>query len=150
MTALEIADEKRAQFEKSNPEIALWMKIKGVLSGDSGEQYFDSQMKDAEVPQLKGVLVDAKPACHSKELLVAVPLPDAQQPLQAEIRLKLDKPLAGKPELNAEFHWEGVASAFIRQPFMATMDVETSKLQGLKTAPCATAPLKKPVSRKTL
>jgi hypothetical protein len=71
-----------------------------------------------------------------------VPLPDAQQPLQAEIRLKLDKPLAGKPELNAEFQWEGVASAFTRQPFMATMDVETSKLQGLKTAPCARHPLK--------
>jgi hypothetical protein len=54
MTALEIADEKRAQFEKNNPEIALWMKIKGVLSGDSGEQYFDSQMKDAEVPTTEG------------------------------------------------------------------------------------------------
>jgi hypothetical protein len=67
MTALEIADEKRAQFEKSNPEIALWMKIKGVLSGDSGEQYFDGQMKDAELPQLKGLLVDAKPPRHSKD-----------------------------------------------------------------------------------
>lgn len=143
MTAVEIADRKREQFEKDNPQLALWMKIKDVLSADGGEQYFDTQMKDTQVPMLKGVLIEAKPACRSKELLVAVPLPDAQQPAQAEIRLKLDKPMAGKPELNAELQWEGVASAFTRQPFLLTMDAETGKIQGLKTTPCAPPTAKK-------
>ena len=100
-TITEINLEKEAEFEKSNPQLALWMKIKAALADTNGDDYFNNQLKGAAVPQLKGTLVDAKPACRSKELLVAVPLPDAQQPLVAEITLKLDAPLTGKPDLNA-------------------------------------------------
>ena len=87
--------------------------------------------------------MEATPECRPKELLVAVPLPDAHQSAQIEIRLKLDKPLAGKPDLKTEFQWEGVPSAFTREPFLLTMDVETSKLQGLTTTPCAKNPIRK-------
>ena len=141
-TATEIADEKRAEFEKSNPQLALWMKIKGALSDTDGEQYFVTQLKDSAVPQLRGRLIEATPACRPRELTVAVPLPDSQQTLRPEIRLKLDKPLTGKPELNQEFHWEGVPSAFSKDPFLLTMDTDVAKIEGLKTAPCgaATAP----------
>lgn len=135
-TATEIADEKRAEFEKTNPQLALWMKIKGALSDTNGEQYFTDQLKDSQVPQLRGVLIEAKPACRPKELTVAVPLPDAQQPLRPEIRLVLDKPLTGRPELNQEFHWEGVPAGFTKDPFLLTMDTEAAKIDGLKTAPC--------------
>ena len=94
------------------------------------------QLKDSQVPQLRGVLIEAKPACHPKELIVAVPLPDAQQSLRPEIRLVLDKTLTGKPELNQEFHWEGVPTAFRKDPFLLTMDTDTAKIEGLKTVPC--------------
>ena len=30
-SATEVAQEKEAQFEKSNPQLALWMKVKGQL-----------------------------------------------------------------------------------------------------------------------
>jgi hypothetical protein len=69
-------------------------------------------------------------------LTVGVPQPDTQQSLQPEIRLVLDKPLTGKPERNQEFHWEGVPTAFTKDPFLLTMDTETAKLEGLKTAQC--------------
>jgi hypothetical protein len=143
-TAAEIADATQAEFEKNNPQLALWMKVKGALSESNGEQYFDGQLKDAAVPRLKGVLVEAKPACQPKELLVAVPLPGMQQPPRAEITLKLDKALPGKPELNMEFQWEGVPSAFTKEPFMLTMDAEAAKMTGLKTTPC-TATRKTPL-----
>ena len=71
---------------------------------------------------------------------MAVPLPDAAKPLKAEITLKLDKPLPGKPEVDSEFQWEGVPSAFTKDPFMLTMDTEIGKIQGLKTTPCTAAP----------
>jgi hypothetical protein len=100
------------------------------------------------VPKLKGTLVDAKPACRSKELLIAVPLPDAQQPLQAEITLKLDAPLTGKPELNAEIQFEGVPGAFAKDPFMLTLDVEKAKVDGLKTTPCTPAPARPATKKK--
>ena len=96
-SATELAQEKEAQFEKSNPQLALWMKVKGQLSDTNGQQYFDSQLKDAAVPKLKGTLVEAKPACHSKELLVAVPEPDQQGTLRPEITLKLDAPTRVSP-----------------------------------------------------
>jgi len=142
-TATEVAAEKQAEFEKSNPQLALWMKIKGQLADTNGDQYFASQLKDAAVPQLRGTLVEAKPECRPKELLVAVPLPDAQQPLRSEITLKLDAPLTGKPELNAEFHWEGVPSAFSKDPFMLTMDTAKDKIEGLKVTPCVPGGAKK-------
>jgi hypothetical protein len=135
-TATEIAEVKAEIFEKENPQLALWMKIKGALSDANGDEYFNSQLKDSGVPQLSGVLVDAKPACRPKELLVAIPLPDARQPYQTEITVKLEKPLTGKPDLNVPLHWEGVPSAFVREPFMLTMDSEASKVEGLKITPC--------------
>ena len=136
-TAGQIADKKRAEFEQSNPQLALWRKIKGALADTNGEQYFTDQLKDSQVPQLRGVLVGVDRACHPKELTVAVPLPDTQQSLRPEIRLKLDQPLAGKAELNQEFHWEGVPTAFTKDPFLLTMEAPSAKIEGLKTAPCS-------------
>lgn len=135
-TATEIAEEKEAEFEKSNPQLALWLKIKAALSDTNGEDYFTSTLKGADVPQLKGTLVEGKPACHSKELLIAFPLPDAQQPLKPEVALKLDVPLSGKPELNTEIQFKGLPSDFKKDPFMLTMDAEKAKVEGLKATPC--------------
>ena len=146
-TATEIAAEKEAEFKEKYPQLAMWMGIKGQLADINGEQYFQGQLKDTAVPKLKGALVDAKPACHPRELLVAVPLPDAQKLYPAEITLKLDKPMAGKPDPDAEFQWEGVPAAFTKDPFMLTMDTETAKLDGLKTTPCTT-PATKPGTQK--
>ncbi|HYW43901.1 MAG TPA: hypothetical protein VE959_13645 [Bryobacteraceae bacterium] len=144
----QIAQEKEAQFEAGNPQLALWLKIKAALADANGEQYFNSTLKDSAVPQLKGVLVEARPACRPKELLVAVPLPDNPQATQAEIKLALDKPLSGKPEPSTEFHWEGVPSAFTANPFLLTMETETAKIDGLKTAPCAAVVAKKAPAKK--
>jgi hypothetical protein len=143
-SASEIAHEREMEFEKSNPQLALWMKIKAALADSNGEQYFSSSLKDASVPQLKGVLVEAKPACRPKELLVAVPLPGSEQTGPAEISLKLDEPLKGKPEPKSEFQWQGVPSAFTTNPnFLLTMDTEVAKIEGLKTDPCAAAPARR-------
>jgi hypothetical protein len=148
----EIASEQEAQFEKSNPQLALWMKIKAALSDTNGQQYFESQLKDTQVPQLRGTLVEARPACRSRELLVAVPVPasDGSAPTagKAEITLKLDAPLSGKPELNSEFHWEGIPAAFTQDPFMLTMTVEKTKIEGLKVEPCAATPARRPATKK--
>jgi hypothetical protein len=131
-TSSEIAAEKEAEFAKTNPQLALWMGVRAKLSDANGDQYFETQMKNAAVPKLKGTLVEAKPACRSKELLVA--LSDAKNP---EVTLKLDAALTGKPETGTEIQWEGVPSAFSKEPFMLTMDTEKAKIEGLKAAPCA-------------
>lgn len=138
-SAAAIAQEKQAEFEKSNPELTLWRNIKAALAGAGGDEYFISDLKGSAVPKLLGVLVEARPACRPTELLVAVSMPDSAQPLQAEIVLKLEKPLSGKPDPNSEFRWEGVPEAFTAKPFLLTMTADVEKIDGLKTSPCAPA-----------
>jgi hypothetical protein len=135
-TAADVANATQERFEQDHPQLALWMRIKATLAATDGEQYFASEMKDAAVPQLQGTLLEARPACRARELLVAVPLPDAATPARAEITLKLDKALPGKADLHTELRWEGVATAFVRDPFLLTMEVKASAIQGLKITSC--------------
>jgi len=133
-TANEIAIEKEEEFKKSNPQLALWMGVKKMLTAADGAQYFESQMKGTAVPPLKGTVLSAKPAVRSKEIVVGVA--DKNTP---EITLKLDAPLKGKPELGEEIEFEGVPSAFQPDPFMMTFDVETAKIKGLTVKPAGPA-----------
>jgi hypothetical protein len=137
-SATKIAEKKQKELQEKYPQLALWLGIKGQLSAANGTQYFDTQLKDSAVPKLKGMLVEGKPACRSKELLISVPEPAQQGSAPAVITLKLDAALTGKPE-SGEIQWEGVPSAFTPEPFMLTMDTEKAKIEGLKTTPCAPA-----------
>jgi tetratricopeptide (TPR) repeat protein len=125
-SAHQVAFEKQQQFEKENPQLALWMGVKQALTAPDGAQYFESQMKGTLVKDLKGKVISAKPPVRSKELVVG--LADANTP---EMTLKLDTPLKGKPELGCEIEFEGVASSFQPDPFMVTLDVDTAKIHGL-------------------
>ncbi len=145
-TAQEIAEEKQKEFETTHPDLALWMKIKATLTSDEGQQYFDSGMKDAQVPELKGTVLDGG-KCRAKELPIAVPLPDAQGPPTAEITLKLDGPLAGRPE-PGPITFTGIGSEFSRDPFMLTLSVARKDIKDLKVTPCAVAPARPGVKKK--
>ncbi len=142
-SASDIAKEKEEEFKKTNPQLALWMGIKGQLADTGGEQYFEGTLKNAAVPKLKGTVVEGKPACRSKELLVAL-----SDGTHAEVALKLDTALSGKPEAGVEVQWEGVPSAFTKDPFILTMDTEKAKIENLKVTPCGAAPMKKVLRKK--
>lgn len=149
-TAAEIAAEKEEELKKTNPELALWLNVKGQLLSPDGQTYFDSSMKGAAVPKLKGWLVSAKPAVKSKELLVSMEGKD-QAP---NVTLKLvgsdgttAAPLTGKPGLGVEIEFEGIGDSFTKDPsFMVTFDVEKGKITGLKEE--RVAPAHRPVTRK--
>lgn len=141
-TAAQLAAEKEEQFREKNPQLALWMGIKKQLTDANGQQYFDSQMKNAAVPKLKGTLVEAKPSCRPKELVVAIS--DSTHP---EVTLKLDMPLKGKPMPGTTIQWEGVPSAFTPDPFMVTMDTETAKLDDVPVEACSVAPARRGARR---
>jgi hypothetical protein len=146
-TVQEISEEKQKQFEAQYPELAMWMKIKGMLSAPEGEQTFSGQLKETELPKLKGQVMGGTPECRSKTILVAVPEPDQKSTLIGEITLKLDAALPGKPVAGTEIVFTGaVPSAFSKDPFMLTLDIEKAKIEGLKTETCAAAPPKKAVT----
>jgi hypothetical protein len=92
---------------------------------------------------LKGTLVEAKPECHSKELVVAIS--DATHP---EVTLELDAALTGKPDTGVEIQWDGQPSAFTKEPFMLTMDTEKASITGLNLTPCTPPAVKKSAPKK--
>ena len=133
-TATEIAIEKEEEFKRTNPQLALWMGVKKLLTAPDGAQYFDTQMKGTLVPGLKGTVIEAKPPVRSKELIVGI-----ADPKVPEATLKLDSPLTGKPEIGGVIEFEGVPTSFTQDPFNVTFDVEKAKIKGLKmTAPPVT------------
>ena len=143
-TAREIADEEQAKFEKDNPELAMWGKIKQLLTDPDNPTYFEDKLKDTEGPRLKGVVVDG--ACRGKELTVAFPKPGQSGALVPEVKLKFTDavPLAGKPTPSTEITFEkAVATAFTKEPFLLTMEVQKANVEGLKTTPCVPAPPRK-------
>ncbi len=144
---------KQKEFAEKNPQLALWMGIKGQLSDANGQQYFEGQLKDADVAgqggkrALKGTVVEGRPACRSKELLIAIPEP-GQQGTKPEITLKLDAPLTGKPAAG-EIEFDAAPRAFSKEPFMLTMETEKSKITGLKVEPCAGGAAARPGTKKS-
>jgi tetratricopeptide (TPR) repeat protein len=152
-TALEIANEKEEELKKTNPQLALWLNIKGQLLSPDGQSYFDGPMKGALLPggangvtKFRGWLVKANPAVKSKELLVSIEGKD--QP--ADITLKLvgsdgttAAALTGKPELGVQIEFEGVSESFTKDPLMLTFAVEKSKIVACSGDPAVcSGPLK--------
>jgi hypothetical protein len=140
-SAAEIQVRKAEELRRANPQLELWLNIKRELAGPRGEQYFESSVRNADVPKLRGTLLAARPPVKPKELVLGL-----ESPTVAEVTLRLDTPLAGKPRLGSEVEFQGVASAFSRTPFMLTFDVPRTGLAGpeMEGAPAA----KKPVSQK--
>lgn len=136
-SAAEIAHQKQADFESRNPELALWKRIHDALTAANGEQYFEADLKNSELPPLRGTLLAATPGCNATELRVAI---EGSEP---QIALKLEKPLKGKVETGASVRWQGVATAFQKTPFLLTIETEASKIDGLQTAPCIPAKKKR-------
>jgi hypothetical protein len=116
--------EAEQMFDKTHPERALWKDIKAALTDPSGETYFETKMKDALVPRLKGRLVAMLPATKPRELVLAIENP------AGDVTLKLDGALPGKMEPGGELEFEGIAKSFTKDPFMVTFDTEKAKVTG--------------------
>jgi hypothetical protein len=135
-SAAEIDRSNQMQFESKHPELALWKNIRSALLASDGERYFESELKDSAVPPLQGVVVEAKPECRATELRIAIASPADASASSPEVLLKFEKALAGKPEIGSELRWTGVATGFSKDPFLLTMEVELSKVEGMRLSPC--------------
>jgi hypothetical protein len=143
-SAQEIKDEQakaQAEVDKQNPALALWKQIKGALTAADGATYFDSSMKSALIPTLKGKVVSIQPAMKPKTVVMA--LEDGSTP---DVTLKFETALPGKVEPGTELSFEGIPESYTANPFMVVFSVDKDKLHGWygKNTPTA------PVHHKTL
>ena len=146
----EIEAENAAKAAAADPAGHLWNTIKDQLIAANGEQYFEMSVKGAELPggangvtKFKGKLVSQKPALKPKTLLVAVggDAPNVTLNLEGFV-------LPGKADPGTELSFEGQASAFTKEPFMLTFEVDSKdKIQGWP-AQAAPPPAKKAPPRK--
>ena len=139
-TGAEVERDKQEAFAAAHPELAQWLATKKALT-DGGEAYFKESMADAAMPKLKGKVLDGKPACNPKSLILA--LSDDKTP---EVTLVLDTPVKGKPTVGVDITYDGaIAKAFTATPFNLTMEMEQAKIEGLEKGPCPPRP---PVGKK--
>jgi tetratricopeptide (TPR) repeat protein len=131
--------QQEEEFAKEHPELALWRRIKAELTGPNAETYWENNMKDRELPEFKGRLLEAKPEVRPKELVLAI---DDNNP---GVTLKFEEPLPGKMAPGAELSFVGVAKSFTPNPYNVTFEVTKEKLQGWKPEP---APASKSRKRK--
>jgi tetratricopeptide (TPR) repeat protein len=135
--AATIAQKKEkdaAAAAAANPELTLWKTLKAELTGPNGAAYFESSMKGALLPTLKGKVVSLQPPLKPKTIVVS--LDDGTTP---DATLKFETPLAGKVDVGTELSFEGVPVSYTTSPFMVVFAVEKDKLHGWsgKNAPAA-------------
>ncbi len=147
-TAGEIALAQQQEQQKkdaaeiaSHPELVLWKNIKTQLTGTDGATYFNSSMKDAQLPTLKGKVVKLEPEVRPKTLVLAL-----EDGTTADATLKFEMPLAGKVEAGTELTFEGVPQSYTAMPYMVVFNVDPDKLHGWTGKNAPRAPVHKKAS----
>ena len=104
------------------------------LIGPNGATYFESSMKGALLPTLKGKVVSMQPAVKPKTVVMS--LEDGTTP---DATFKFDVALPGKVDVGTELSFEGVPDSYTASPFMVEFKVDKDKLHGWtgKNAPAA-------------
>lgn len=109
-------------------QAVLWRNLKEALidpalGPESGQPYFDANVRGTLLPRLTGTLISSDPLEHPSVLLAAIS--DRKTP---EVRLVLNRPLKKPAASGSQVEFEGVAAALSLDPFLFTFDVETARL----------------------
>ena len=135
-TAAEVETRKQHEFAQNHPQYALWRGIKQQLNAPNSAHYFEGQLKNTTIVGtgggrgLKATIVEGRPACRPKELLVSVP--PATQP---EILIRLDSPIPGAA-VPGEIEFDAIPRSYTSGPLLLTVDAIRTKILNLQIAPC--------------
>ena len=126
------AEEK---FKTDHPELVLWRVLRDKLTAAGAEAYFEMELKNIELPKLKGkVLGQTSP----KELTVLMDYvapsnPPVNPSTAADATIKLDGPWKGKIEPGTLISITGaVAESFAKDPYMMTLHADRKSVQVLE------------------
>jgi tetratricopeptide (TPR) repeat protein len=139
--------QNEEEWKNTHPQEALWKSIKEALAGPDGASYFNTNMKDAAVPTLKGKVVKLEPALKPKTILLA--MEDGKSDgTTADATLKFEAALAGKVEAGTELTFEGVPESYTANPLMVVFSVDKDKLHGWTGKNAPAAPVHRPAAKK--
>ena len=96
---------------------ALWANLKAQLAGPNGEKYLQENLRNTELPYLYGMVLSSIPKDQTRVLVLA--MSDKSTP---EVALSVEPGhLTEGVRDGAEVIFQGVATAFSKQPFRLTI-----------------------------
>jgi tetratricopeptide (TPR) repeat protein len=131
----EIAFEREEELKKKDPELALWLNLKKLLTAPDGEQYFANSMRNTKVTGLRGYLVSATPPDRPNTLVLAL----SERGGRGEVTVVLDQPFRYSAPRGTPLRFEGVAKSFTKEPFMLTFEAQQEDIQGWPPPPARRA-----------
>jgi hypothetical protein len=147
----ELKEQKLQQKGKDNPSLPFWVKaIKEPLTAAEGVQTFESNVKNAMIPPadqpaLQGAVISCEPARAPKTVILGI-----ENLTVPEVKLVFETPLARSAEPGTIIKFRGVATAFTKQPFLLTFEVDKKDLTGwpAPAPPAKKAPTHKATKKK--
>jgi hypothetical protein len=147
----DIAAQQAAALQKKldqDPALKLWYTINQNLTGDNGDQFFASNVKDAEIPggaegvkNFTGTVISIDPPDKPTKVVLGV-----LDPQTADATLLFSTPLPAsaldKIKVGQTIEFSGVADNYTKSPYMLTF--KDPSIVGVQT----TAAPKKPTPRK--
>jgi tetratricopeptide (TPR) repeat protein len=125
VTVEEVASKDAAGLQAkldASPELKLWWTIQQALIADNGQSYFDSSVKDAELPggandvkMFKGTVISMDPA--DKPTKVVLGVFDATKP---DATLVYEEPVIATAKVGDMIEFSGTAESFTKDPYMLT------------------------------
>ena len=132
LAAALIGSDCRAQVE-TDRQLALWRGIKRQLTSSNGMEYFESSVKHALLPPLKGKLISVLIRDGLSRFTVGIT--DAETPEVTLIYHTGNRRVKGNPKRGTQIEFEGVAMEFTKEPFTLTLDVPEYGIRGLELEP---------------
>jgi tetratricopeptide (TPR) repeat protein len=150
----EILAKQEEELKKTNPMLALWVNMKRALTAPNGKDYFETTVKNANIPggvevggtkveKFKATVVSATPAARPKEVVVGISSPD-----MSEVTLRFEKPQT-KIDPGTEIEFSGAPVEFTQDPFNLVFTVDPKDVIGWpKPAPPPARPAGKKAAPK--
>jgi hypothetical protein len=129
------ARKAKEDFERANPELVAWQKIKEHLDAADGDTYFTESLKGHVSPVLKGTVLKSDPAKRPSKFVLA--LSDSST---EEVVLRLqtgDKPaaLAVAVPAGTRFEFHGILDSFVKSPFALAIVADPADVRPLDLTP---------------
>lgn len=117
-------------FDKAHPDLAFWRDaVKVPLTGPDGDKLFTERYKGSALPppgesfpMFTAKIVSLTPETNPKEIVAALADPNV-----ADVKLTFDDPLPGTMMPGEDIKFKGTVTAYAKEPFMVTFDVDPAK-----------------------
>lgn len=123
--AMVAARKQLEELDKTNPQLAAWLRIRQQLESSSGDKYFADTLHNAPLPRMKGTVIRFSPPKKPEVIVVGVRDSTAE-----EIVLKLNGPFAREAEPGTVIEFEGIVDSFSHTPFALTVVADRDKIDG--------------------